>query len=139
MVVHTVLKSATNYSSPATSFALTRVDASLAANISAHCTFHICMAITMKQSSSLISKHAVPALNHLIKSPVCGELVAGAGGECDKSSTNLIKVGIMRGLGTGSHARPFHCILQLHTNATRYRARTHARARAQWSILHCCN
>lgn len=38
----------------------------------------------------------MPAPSHLIKHAVYVEIVSGAGGMCDKSSANLIKVGIMK-------------------------------------------
>lgn len=52
--------------------------------------------ITIKPSSSSISKHPVLAPSHLIKHAVYVEIVAGACGVCDKSSANFIKVGIMK-------------------------------------------
>lgn len=54
------------------------------------------MAITIKHISSLISKHPVPAPSCLIKHAVYVGIVAGAGGVCDKSCANLIKVVIMK-------------------------------------------
>lgn len=43
-----------------------------------------------KRSSSSISERTVPTPSHLIKRAVYGEIVAGAGGVCDKSGANLI-------------------------------------------------
>lgn len=129
-----LMKLTRSYSLSATSTTSASLNTSLTAKICIH-TVHFTSAQQSPWNTLYHwSQNRVPALNHLIKRPVCVEIVAGASGKCYKSSTNLIKVGIMRGLETRSHAMPFHCILQLYTNTTRCHALTHVHAHAPWSI-----
>lgn len=81
------MKLTRSYSLSATSTTSASLNTSLTAKICIHTVhFTSCTAITMKHSLSLISKHRVPALNHLIKRPVCVETVAGASGKCYRAA-----------------------------------------------------